>query len=174
MVGHVSIADERTWLGSIQVIAYNVTYGQLADAAHRTGVALFDPRPANARETAWRFRIVPLPDKDEYGWKLYQRRSTSAFNGERKVHAVCWHGHRDFFASLLRLAPDARIKTAVRTWTAATFTQENLRETFSRNVGAPIMPVMAGEACNCEQYNPVGSVFWNGQYHGSDTDYLYG
>lgn len=138
------------------MLARNVTHGQLADAAHRTGVQLFELRQANVKATAWRFRIVPLPERDEYGWKLYQ-----ASSSERKVHAVCWHGHREFYAELFVLAPDAVVRTAMAVWTKATLTEDNLSETFRKNIGSQMYPVWAGEACNCEA-GPTHSVWWNG------------
>lgn len=154
------------------MLARNVTYGQLADAAARTGVALYEARPANARESAWRFRIVPLPERDEDGWKLYQRRSTSSFSTERKVHAVCWHGHRQFFGELFKLAPDAVVRTAMAVWTLKTFTVDNLWETYRKNIGAPVFPVCAGEACNCNAGVSNG-VWWRDRMHYSVIDAPY-
>src|SRR5688572_24982807 len=75
----------------------------------------------------------------------------------RRVAAVCWHGHRDFFAALYSLAengldkdaPALRIVTGLATYND----REHFERTFpasDRNIGNAYHPVMASEACLCE------------------------
>ena len=47
----------------------------------------------------------------------------------RSIFAVCWHGHRDFFRELFRLAPNCKIETTInrisREARKLTYTAEN-------------------------------------------------
>lgn len=67
---------------------------------------------------------------------------------QRRVHAVCWHGHRDFFRSLFQVAPDASVKTAWAQYNASNF-EDVFPETGWRNIGSQILPCYACEACDC-------------------------
>lgn len=101
---------------------------------------------------------IPLP---------YQRvaaglsRYTDGGRALRRVAAVCWHGHRDFFDTLYRMladgeyhsakdrAPALRIITGLATYND----RDHFRRTFAasdRNIGSEMQPVMASEACLCE------------------------
>ena len=91
-----------------------------------------------------RLRIVPAGDK-------YRRVSHTG----RKIAAVCWHGHLEFFRQLFTLAPGARVQTAFtrdfprgERW----YTAENLERMYQatdRNIGSMYQPMYASEACEC-------------------------
>lgn len=72
--------------------------------------------------------------------------------------AVCWHGHRDFFRHLFKVAPEARIYTAlirranlpIKFWSKGNF-EENFEQTGDVNIGSAYRPVCAADACFCEE-----------------------
>jgi len=64
-----------------------------------------------------------------------------------RVHmkSACWHIHGDFFDALLRINPNAIIKTSLTTITkyGGNWTD--------RNIGSMIEPLMYSNACECNQ-----------------------
>jgi len=87
--------------------------------------------------------------KDERGDAHYQRESAGYGNAGRRVHAVCWHGFRDYFRAVFSKAPDAVFRTAYDTWRGSDDFEARYRESGHRNIGSPIAPVSAAEACRC-------------------------
>lgn len=126
----------------------------LKAAAAQVGVRIIEDRVVNDGPitAAVRFRLGLSDDK---ATRKYQRISASPFSNRRKVAAVCWHGHRDFFRVLFRLAGDARIQTASTRHLGPGdryYTINNFERVYcftDRNIGAPIAPVMASAACLC-------------------------
>jgi hypothetical protein len=90
---------------------------------------------------------------DARGDAKYQRSSVSSGN---RVHAVCWHGFRDFFRAVYRVEPDARFATAMDTWKDAADFEARFRETGHRNAGSQMCPISAAEACRCPESGYVG------------------
>ena len=99
---------------------------------------------------ALQFTLRPCGEKNEDGVRPWQRRSASPFNTERTVHAVCWHGHYHFM-DIAFGSGATRIKTGWADYTPENFADKAL-ETGYRNIGAPVMPVQAREACFCADY----------------------
>ena len=128
----------------------------LYDIAEDIGVRIsdrgttFDHRP-EIRKTgrAYNFSLRPSEYRDEYGNHHYQRVSASAFTSGRRVHAVCWHGHRDFMKALYERDPDARIKTMWADYKGVADFEEKFPETAYRNVGSMMYPMFASEVCTC-------------------------
>lgn len=126
------------------MIAYKATEKQLDKAARRIGVRIIEAR---AFGRGVRFRLGLQPNR-KYG------RLSAQGNG-RKVAAVCWHGHREFFRALFTQVPEARVQTAStrafarghRFYTSETF--EDVFGQTDRNVGS----MMYSEACECD-YDP--------------------
>jgi hypothetical protein len=98
---------------------------------------------------AWNFRLGLLSgvkrDKDH----KYQRTSASGFNADRRVNAVCWHGHRDFMRALFRRDRDARIKSYFSDYKGSDDFEATFPETGYRNVGSMMYPMQMREVCNC-------------------------
>lgn len=113
-------------------------YGEWSDYGHGNGIV---------REgRALRFRLgldTTQPRHNPGNFLPYQRRST--YSG-RKVAAVCWHGHRDFMRALYRLAPDARIKTALADYHGAEDFERQFRSTYGVGNG---WNISYGQACGC-------------------------
>ena len=116
--------------------------------AESVGVTIYEHRDVGK---AQQFQLRPLDERRD-GVKKYQRRSASPFDTERKVHAVCWHGHRDFMRALLDRDPDARIKSGRYgnlDWRGWQDFEDRFEMSGYIDIGAPIMPVQMREACFC-------------------------
>jgi hypothetical protein len=130
------------------MIASRITRGQLEGAASLVGVSV-DVRALNSAGTRHKVKVNPVDVKDADGNRKYQRTSASAFNSTRRVHAVCWHGFRDYFRACFSVAPEATFRTAVDVWRGREDFEERYRASGHRVVGAPIAPYKACEVCVC-------------------------
>jgi hypothetical protein len=72
-------------------------------------------------------------------------------NGRRRTTGACWHTHWDVLAELFRQFPQARVTTALATYTGATFHDAALA-TRDRNVGSMMDPVTISTMCACEHW----------------------
>ncbi len=70
-------------------------------------------------------------------------------NTGRRSPSACWHLHRDFMIALFDLAPTAKLKSAMATYTG----RDNFRDTFEdtgyQNLGSQFSPMYARDACDC-------------------------
>ena len=112
---------------------------------------IYNGRPPIRRDgRALYFGLRPDPGcKDEDGNHRYQRTSASAFHSERRVFAVCWHGHRDFMREIFKRDPSARVKTAWADYKGVEDFEEKFPETAYLNVGSMMYPMFASEVCTC-------------------------
>lgn len=81
----------------------------------------------------------------------YQRVSASAFH-DRRVAAICWHGHRDWMRAVFSVNPDATIRTGLIggiVYRGAEEFEETYRDTGYRNVGSQLYPRWMCEVCTC-------------------------
>lgn len=124
---------------------WGVTEAQLHECAEEIGVKLYEPREDGR---AIRCRILPTGMRLNGDYK-YQRTSASGFHADRRVHAVCWHGYRDFMLAVYKRNPDARIKTMFADYRNETDFIAKYPETGYRNVGSMMYPMQAREVCNC-------------------------
>lgn len=126
----------------------------LLSAAHRAGVVL-DIRDSHGlpRLKAWEYRVGLRPAPD--GKYCRVSASWSAVNKDgspRRVHAVCWHGHRAFFRALYAALPagvTCRIITTMATYRDAEDFERTHDATGDRNIGSLMRPVGARDACQC-------------------------
>ncbi len=98
------------------------------------------------------FRVKVSPDrnlKDVDGNSPYQRESGNQFNFGHKVHAVCWHGFRDFFRACFIKQKDLIFKTMFDTWNGSDDFESRYRESGSKNVGSIMYPIQACKVCRC-------------------------
>lgn len=141
------------------MIASGITAAQLQSAAASVGVAL-DVRTLNEKGTRHRVKVNPIVPssartpagarkRGDKGNAPYQRVSPSMFNSGRRVHAVCWHGFRDFFRACFKLAPAATFRTAMDTWRGAEDFEARFAQSGHRNIGSQMAPMTAAEACAC-------------------------
>ena len=125
-------------------------FGLLLLAADESNVRIRDFKPLNTKRDRWRFTLALAESKQ------YQRLSPSG----RKVGAVCWHGHREFFRALFRICQTSdacRDKTAVSSnWSGGkvSYTAENFERTYPatgyQNIGSSFQRMAYREACVCE------------------------
>jgi hypothetical protein len=145
----------------------NATKEQI-ESACPDGIKLFKFRPSN-RGRGFDFMLRPSQNRSEFvaaqraagvrpckieDTRPYVRNSVSYFSNGGKRYATCWHGHREFFRNLFKLAPDAIVNVSGRfntgkpiKYTAENFETEHLKT--DRNIGPMIAPVLYSEACDC-------------------------
>lgn len=138
-------------------MSYAEQVRELETIARETQVTLYETRADGlAVRTGLRpDRSTAQFDRD-YGARgmwlhRWQRRSASPFSTERKVHAVCWHGHYEFMRRLFERFPGARVKTTFADYRGIHEFADKFEATGYRNIGAPIMPVQMREACYCHE-----------------------
>ena len=145
--------------------ATNVTRDVLEAAATEVGVAL-DLDAHNLKGNRWRVKVIPIVPADAYtpggrrrrgerGNAPYQRISASYFQHGRRVHAVCWHGFRDFLRAVYRRKPDAVFVTMYTTYTGASNFEDTYQATGYLNIGPLVAPIAACEACTCPESGQV-------------------
>jgi hypothetical protein len=122
----------------------NASKRQLEQAANSIGARLYGLRALNRKETRWRFVLRPN------GSEQYRMIRFSSFykSGQRKVNAICWHGHREFFRALFRLAPSAESRSMCGHWTAENFESDHVAS-GRQNVGSRFEPLAREDACDC-------------------------
>lgn len=116
----------------------NVTLETLEAVAKSVGVTLYEVRPTNTKGTGWQFTLRPN------GSRYYRRGRNN-----RRVWAVCWHGHRDFFRALFDLAPDAKVRTTVARYDGREGFEKTYPSTGDRNIGSIFEPLPLRYACDC-------------------------
>lgn len=98
---------------------------------------------------AWNFRLALNSGVKRGKNHRYQRVSVGYRQGERRVAAVCWHGHRDFMRALFALDRDARIKSAIADYRGSEAFERDFPATAFNNVGSMMYPTFAKDACTC-------------------------
>jgi len=121
---------------------WGVNETQLQICADEVGVAIFNLRKDGR---ALRFGIRPTGERIDGDYK-YQR---VGHRNERRVFAVCWHGHRDFMREVFKREPDARIKTSMADYKGAENFEYTFPDTAYLNIGSIMYPQMVSEACKC-------------------------
>lgn len=111
-------------------------------AAHTPGVSL---REIRQQGNAFRFRLALAEGENHEMYRKIHPRSG------RRVAAVCWHGHYDFFENLFLEHPDARIETMIETYDGIDEFYAKAPGTFYTNVGSQMFPAYAGESCKCDR-----------------------
>jgi hypothetical protein len=129
----------------------HVPYSDIQRIARNIGVT-FEGNDKGKKFPQVHGRLIPdreIPKRD----RKYRKVSASFFNQGRETFAVCWHGHRDFFRALFAEFPEATVTTY--RMGLIHYTAENFEDTFPDtgwiNVGPPIAPVSASDACKCPE-----------------------
>ena len=126
---------------------WRVNETQLQIIADEVSVSLYNMREDGR---ALRFTLRPAGEKRN-GNHIYQRTSASGFSPDRRVYAVCWHGHRDFMRAIFKREPDARIKTMWADYKGSEDFENKFEETGYRNVGSMMYPAYANSICKCHE-----------------------
>jgi hypothetical protein len=119
---------------------WNVSEREIYRAAVNTDVRVYNMRD-NGRAKRFTLKLADC--------KRWQRTSSSYFNRGRKVAAVCWHGHYHFMREIFRINPDARIQTSWADYKGLESFLTDAPRTGRRNIGPPIDPLYAEDACLC-------------------------
>jgi hypothetical protein len=122
--------------------AWNTTEQDIREAADEVGLAIHSDWSGNGITRdgrALRFRLALGTDKENY----------RSIKRGRRIAAVCWHGHRDFFRALYRRSPEARIKTALADYRGTDGFERDFPATGQGNVGSWAEPQAAQDACDC-------------------------
>lgn len=141
------------------MIASNVLSSTIRRAAEEIGVTV-ETSPISSTGRRHRVKLYPLVTDDmrtpsgrrkkgTAGDAKYQRESVG-FDPGRRVHAVCWHGFRDFFRACYRMEPNAKFYTAFDKWMSSEDFEARHVRTASRNIGSRMYPTMACDACRCD------------------------
>ena len=124
---------------------WGVNEAQLHTCADEVGVQIYNLRKDGR---ALRFGLRPTGMRIDGDYK-YQRTSASGFRPDRRVFAVCWHGHRDFMRAVFRVNPDARIKTMWADYKGSEVFEDIFPDTAYKNVGSMMYPATADSVCKC-------------------------
>lgn len=130
------------------MLVSRVTQQEIEHAARVAGVGLLNLHAVNGRKFAFRFRLVPIASK----WQRYSGSYMRKRDGSRRrVHAVCWHGHRAFMRALYAQALTARIVTAFATYTDAEQFERTHGATYGERAGSLAAPIAFGDLCPCSE-----------------------
>ena len=108
---------------------------QLTECAENVGVNLY-----NIRKSGRGFRFQLKLKGEEY------RRYS---NSGRKVAAVCWHGHRDFFREVYDINSQATIITMLARYENSEHFEQIYPTTGNTNIGSIFNPLSIQNACQC-------------------------
>ena len=75
----------------------------------------------------------------------------------RRIHAVCWHGHRDFLRALFTRTPMAIVVTAVAQYRGRDHFEISFVATGAQNIGSQAYPRRLDRACECSLASAAGS-----------------
>ena len=94
------------------------------------------------------YRVKLIKKKES---KNYQRKGFyNNKNGTpRKVHAICWHGYRDFLIELYKIYSDLRVFTAQITYNNKEDFELKYPDTANINIGSMVQPLNYEDACFC-------------------------
>ena len=121
-----------------------LTQEQLQDAASKAKVTLYE---INCNGTGFRFQLKPFPTND--GRNYWQRYNHTH---ERKVWAVCWHGHKAFYDEVFKINPGATIITAIARYNGEQNYQETFGATGDKNIGSMMEPCAYRDACDYDTH----------------------
>lgn len=124
------------------MIIRRTTEQAIAYAASQTGVEATYRLMAESRGGGQTFSVKVSPGYDHERWRRISPEG-------RRIHAVCWHGFRDFFRALYEITPDAVAKTALATYAGSEGFEATFSATGNRNIGSQVFPLCIADACLC-------------------------
>ena len=105
--------------------------------AYAGNIILLNPEVVGVRVKRIKSRLSVKSSKETGG-----RRGVSG----KRVHAACWHAHRDFMVALFGLNPDVEIKSAMATYKGKDDFEVKHHNTNFQNIG---QGQSYGSACDC-------------------------
>ncbi len=147
------------------MIVSNISADTLRAAAAAVGVEIeTNPLSGTGRRHSVKLNPQTPPElytpggyrrKGDAGDARYQRESVGYGTAGRRVHAVCWHGFRDFFRACFAAEPEAKFYTALDKWLGSEDFEARYRDSGHRNAGPPIAPVCVADTCRCPERGRV-------------------
>ncbi len=152
------------------MLASNVSLATLEYAAHAVGVRA-DISPVSGSGRRFRVKLYPAvtPDmlspsgrryRGARGDARYQREAVGCdIEGRRvchRIHAVCWHGFRDFFRAVFAQESDAVFRTALDTWRGVEDFEKRFAATGYQTIGPHIASAAIASACRCPDKGIAG------------------
>ena len=126
------------------MVIRGLTQTQLEDAAMASSVTLYNVRRDG---TGLRFQLKPL-DVNGTTHPIKRHWQRIGHTG-RKVHAVCWHGHREFYRECFKFNPHTIIITAIARYNDEQDFAAKYQATGDRNIGSQVEPMQYRDACVC-------------------------
>jgi len=125
------------------MVAYGVPVADLHKLAESIGARL---EGVGERGKGTKFVLRPDGSTETY-------RKVNPVSG-RRVAAICWHGHFEFFRELFRAYPSAKVKSSVLTYNGAEEFNEKASETGEARASS--VPLCHGDfterdCCQCEK-----------------------
>ena len=143
-----------------------VPLAELEAVADSMGMQLYDfadngvgQRGKYAGRARYKFVLRPLHGGSPDARYRAVRDNPYGVSGERRIWAICWHGHRDFMRAVFRLDPDATFKTSVDTWDGSDDFEARHEFSGHRNIGSMMAPQSYADACHC----PAGYIIGSGR-----------
>lgn len=143
-----SKVSAATLISAAYDIGVRVDVDSKSETRHR--VKLYPDVPARAYTKSRRRRRGAAGDAP------YQRESVGYGTAGRRVHAVCWHGFRDYFRAVYRREPNAVFRTSIATWRGSRDFEARFEATGLINIGPRIAPVAMIDACRCRDSGTLG------------------
>ena len=102
-----------------------------------------------SRVSSYRMATTLKPDAALEDNATFRRRSASVYQGNRRVWAICYHGHLAFMAELYATNPGAILRSAMASYDNRDEFIHNADEVGFRNIGSRISPAPFESACDC-------------------------
>jgi hypothetical protein len=141
-----------------------ITEGELQSCADAVGVDLYDLNRVTQNRMAWRCRIVPISDKFRKfavarwyilnGFNAMHKSFHDAPKKPHRIHAICWHGHRDFMREIFKINPDASIRTSLAHYKGKDDFENKFYATRNHNISNSYYPLPYKFSCKCEKDGP--------------------
>jgi hypothetical protein len=132
-----------------------VTRDDLMAAADVASMALgnelvvYDLRPANRSQTAWRLRLK-VADLDKPGARLHLRDYYFGVTERpRRSRHACCHAHGAFYTAVFERNEHAVIETAHARYRGARDFLCAYPVVLDRNIGSMMFPIRFGDCCTC-------------------------
>lgn len=118
-----------------------LTDGELHGCADKAKVRINEIREDGR---GFRFTIRPIRTPD--GRRKYWQRLNHTL--ERRVHAVCWHGHKAFYDEVFAVNKDAVVITALSRYNGMDDFENKFQDTACHEIGSQMNPCYISEACD--------------------------
>lgn len=130
---------------------WGITPEQAREAAAAVGVSIHGDYlgtgiSRDGRGIRFRIGVDATQPRNANGDLPYQRISMNHYMRQRRIAAVCWHGHRDYMRAVFDINPDARIQTALADYHGRDEFERTHADTYGTGND---WNLSYGQACRC-------------------------